>query len=201
MSGMEYTTEAVKMLTDQSLLADIAQNDNDYAVRVEATERITNPSVWEEIAKTDKSSTVRLAAIKKLTDQAVLESIAQTDHSSTVRKAAVEKLTGQTALVAIAKTDKQPTVRCSALKKIYKTKFLNKKEIHELITDILKRSGKSNELLISTLWELEDFLSKKDLRTFEIEAWCGKPVKIDIRDIYYPWKLYYKGKLVGESKF
>ncbi len=70
--------EAVKRLTDQALLADVAQAAYDPWVRLAAAERLTDQalarSAFTDIAKSAKNPNASLAAANKLADQVLVES-------------------------------------------------------------------------------------------------------------------------------
>jgi hypothetical protein len=59
---------AALRLTDQSVLAAIAQSDEVFYVRYVATKRLTDQAVLAAIAQTDEDSDVRSAATKRLTE-------------------------------------------------------------------------------------------------------------------------------------
>lgn len=110
--------EAVRLLTTQNLLADLAQNDPDFAVREAAAAKLTDQAVLAQVAQKDSFFTVRLKAVAKLTDQELLFHIAKMDQEFQVREAAVAQLTDQAALIQIAKLDVALPIREAAAKKL-----------------------------------------------------------------------------------
>ena len=110
--------EATERVTDQSVLADIAKNDEHDRVRKEATERVTNQSVLADIAKNDKARDVRQTAVERVTDRDVLADIAKNDKARDVRQTAVERVTDRDVLADIAKNDKARDVRQTAVERV-----------------------------------------------------------------------------------
>ena len=113
-----FQKTAIKYLTNQSVVTEIALSDEKSWIREAAVENknLTDQSVLAEIAKTDEYYSVRRAAVKKLTDQSVLADIAKKDKDSYVREAAVEKLTDQRILAEIALSDESVAVKKAAIK-------------------------------------------------------------------------------------
>jgi ankyrin repeat protein len=105
--------EAVKRVTNQSLLSDLAKNAEDDEVRRRAVERMTNHSLLADFARNDKSDNVRAEAVKRVTDQTLLADIARNDKSDNVRAWAVKFMTDQTLLASIVPDNRfyQATIR------------------------------------------------------------------------------------------
>ncbi len=90
-SNWEVRLEAVKELTDENILIDIAYNDETSSIRHEAVKKITNQEVLIDILKTDNDKWVCMEAVEKITDVNVLSEIAETHYNDDVRlKAAVK---------------------------------------------------------------------------------------------------------------
>ena len=72
---------AVKAITDQSFLIDMAQNENESTVRIEAVRnrKLTDQRILADIIKNEKVSNIRKAAVWKLNDQAVLTDVIMND--------------------------------------------------------------------------------------------------------------------------
>lgn len=66
---------AVRILTNQNMLAELAKNDIIYSVRAAAVEKLTDQEALTQIAKYDVMLNVRLAAAKRLTDRGLAEEI------------------------------------------------------------------------------------------------------------------------------
>ncbi len=94
-------------LTNDALLDQIAQNDQDIKVRLTAAARRTEPPVLvvlDTVATLTDQETLakialyhlhpdaRRAAVAKLTDSAVLKHIVQNDEDNSVRRAAEKRL-------------------------------------------------------------------------------------------------------------
>ena len=107
---------AVGKLTDQTVLAEIAKNDNDFTVREAAVKNhnLTDQTVLAGIAQSDDYASVGSAAVGKLTDQTVLANIVKYCDDSVRRSVAVEKLTDQALLATIARNDSDYLVRKAA---------------------------------------------------------------------------------------
>jgi hypothetical protein len=117
--------EVARELTDEVLLAEIADSDSghDDDVRVAAVENphFTDQRLLSQIARCGKGSKVRAAAIRKVTDQAVLAEIAKpvkySDEWERAWAVGSPNFTDQRLLAQIAGSDKNPDVRRSALGK------------------------------------------------------------------------------------
>ena len=135
---------AVKKLTDQEVLIDIAKNSENYYVRMTAVynEHLTDKDVIAYVGKNDEFVDVREAAgrrlkkmreaeyeksvenrkldVQKMKDPAALANIAKTDSSSRIRMAAMSNpnLTDQTVFAYVAVHDPDEFVRILAIRKI-----------------------------------------------------------------------------------
>ena len=94
---LEFRLSAIKRLTDQVILANIAKNDVGSVTRVEAVNNLTDQSVLADIAKNDENLNVRIAAEERLTDfigggVSNIDSSGELLRYSQVRLAAAEKL-------------------------------------------------------------------------------------------------------------
>ena len=97
----------LKEITDPSVLADIAKNDESEWIRKDAVSRVKDQSILADIAKHDRSERVRKAAVVCVEDQRVLTDIANNKRESAgIRNSAVSKLTDQTMLFTLAKQDR-----------------------------------------------------------------------------------------------
>ena len=139
-----FRLAAVRKLTDQNVLADIAKNEKYSDVRKAAVEQLTDQIELATIAKNDIDIYIRKAAVEKLTDQNVLADVAKNDTDSTVRKAAVEKLTDQNVLADVAKNDTDSVVRKAALEKLID---------RDLLADVAK-NGKYSDVCIAAAHRL-----------------------------------------------
>ncbi|MCU0858735.1 MAG: hypothetical protein MUC65_10090 [Pontiellaceae bacterium] len=90
--GRTVGMAAVKNLTDQNMLADVACSARDGEVRIAAVKNLTDQNLLAEVASSATDKDVRAAAVRKLTCQSVLTSIATEDKDADVRKAATAKL-------------------------------------------------------------------------------------------------------------
>src|ERR1017187_5032385 len=79
-SNPNVRLDAVKALSNQAVLAEIAKNDEYGSVRCAALKRITDQGVAAEIARNDKTWTIREAAVEYVTDQCVLADVANKDN-------------------------------------------------------------------------------------------------------------------------
>jgi len=106
-AAVEFLTDAVRRLTgqdlldeiartDQSVLAAIAKNDASMdvgsAVAERATVLLTDQADLAQIAESHGRHTVRIVAVKKLVDRTVLQRVADFDTVHAVREAARERL-------------------------------------------------------------------------------------------------------------
>ena len=75
-SDPDVRSEAVKKITDQAVLVDIAKNASDEDVRRAAIGQITDQDVLIDIAKNDLNPSVRCTAIMNITDEKVIANFA-----------------------------------------------------------------------------------------------------------------------------
>jgi hypothetical protein len=137
--------KAVMKLTDQSVLADIAKNDDDWHVRKAAYERLGNDqSALAEVAKNDEDLRGCYAIVEELTDPSVLADIAKNAKDSWIREAAVNKLTDQSALADVAKNAKDRDIRKAAVWKLTDPEVLA--DIAQNDSDISVRGEAEKEL-------------------------------------------------------
>ncbi len=112
-------------LTDQILLADIAKHATYGWTRYEALKRLDqrNQTLIADLAKNDDFSEVRRLAVEKLDEQhnqILLSEIAKVDKNNDIRRAAVTKLNEQhqTLFFDLAKNDTDVNVRSIAFEKL-----------------------------------------------------------------------------------
>ena len=106
---------AVKKLTNQNLLAEIAKTNSDPNVRHTAVKNLTNQNLLAEIAKTDEEYDVREAAVWNLDVSHPLKQmkyveVAKNEANPDTRIAIVQILTDINALSALLKTEKSKEV-------------------------------------------------------------------------------------------
>jgi hypothetical protein len=118
----DYRKAAVKNLTDQSVLAKVA---DDVFVQQEVIEKLTDQEALAKIAGTTIDCHIREKAFAKLKDHVLLTKIALEAKESENRKAATEKLTDATILSKIAKEDKESSVREAAVDKLTDVNLLS----------------------------------------------------------------------------
>lgn len=127
---------AIKRITDQKIIIDIARNDNNFYVRNFALGCIFDTTLLPEIAKsaieevTDQYDLIRIAehpnwnvysriaAINKITDDKVLAEIAKEADNNKVRKSAINKISDQLILKELANYDKNSYIREESVKMI-----------------------------------------------------------------------------------
>ena len=116
------TSETVKKISGQNLLADVAKYATNYSAINEAVEKLTDQAALADVAK-NASLSVRLKAVEKLTDQAALADIAKNDFDKDVRHVAeiklkIERITDQSILSDMAKYNTDNSVRPLAKKRL-----------------------------------------------------------------------------------
>jgi hypothetical protein len=110
--------KSVEETQDQKVLARIANDDDDWTVRLAAVQKLTDQTVLAKIVSDDKDGIVRDTAMQKITDQAILAKIATNDKNKDIRMAAVQKLTDQAIIAKIATKDEDWFVRTAAIVKL-----------------------------------------------------------------------------------
>jgi len=115
--------EAVRLLTDQSLLAYVAMKVNDTKARLQVAEKLTNKAIAQNIfagiAMSDDNIYVRLQVAEKLSDKALAQKIfadiAKKDWSYAE---AAKKLTDQAQLADVAMRAESTNVRLRVAEKL-----------------------------------------------------------------------------------
>ena len=120
----DVRSEAVGRLSDQKLLVNIAKSDKSELVRGEAVLKLDDQGVVEEIVKNDISEWVRQKAIGKISSQSLIAHVAQNDNSDEVRSVAAAKVQDQNVLAAIARTDAATAVREAAIERLQEDSLL-----------------------------------------------------------------------------
>jgi hypothetical protein len=132
--GEEIPSAALKNITDQQDLADIAlYEDAMQSVRIRAVSRLTDQRHVEKIIdainkkrgasrresrRTESDLVILRTAVKNLADQSMLAEIAKNDYDDDTRAAAVEKLTIQDVLADLAKNDEDSEIAWEALRRL-----------------------------------------------------------------------------------
>jgi hypothetical protein len=125
--------KAVRKLTDQALLANLARNGKWQSVCIAAINNLTDSAILADIAintpynelhryahvsQHDVVAIIGEAAVKGITSQSDLADVAKHAHNSAVRYSAVEKLTDQALLTDIAETiNEKRFIRVAAAEK------------------------------------------------------------------------------------
>lgn len=125
---------AVKDLTDQSILNNMAQDDENEEVRTlakkrieELLDKINDPKKIVEIAKKDDGLWVRIAAVRRIKHQPTLLDIIINDKEKVVKDEAFERITDLTTLEEIAlNEDIDEDIRKKATRQITNPAVLNK---------------------------------------------------------------------------
>jgi hypothetical protein len=123
---------AINKLTDQTILADIAENGFWESYKNAAIEGLTNQLVLANIAKSidfDSTSKIGQTAVKNLTSQDSLIDVARNAYNWKVRRDAVMKIDNKVVLTEIAKMEKfgygNLVLRLAAAKKLDNPSILN----------------------------------------------------------------------------
>ncbi|MCL2529645.1 MAG: hypothetical protein FWE41_04865 [Coriobacteriia bacterium] len=131
---------AVRRISEQGVIADIAKNEKESCVREAAVARLCDQALLDHIRLNDSDQTVRAAAartlntlrledanrqlcarideISKMKDQVQLADIAINDSNSDIRVAAINSLTSQEMLIRIAMEAADQKVFTEALERI-----------------------------------------------------------------------------------
>jgi hypothetical protein len=130
-NGAEIGIAAVNRLTDQALLADLAQNCTNFSVLKRTIDRLTDPTIVSRIAISASSKYVREHALSYVTDQSVLARIALDDKELCVRVAASERVDNPGLLAELAAKSNDPGVRTRAVAKIEDQELLAQIATHD----------------------------------------------------------------------
>ena len=99
--------------------------DQAAVVRAVAVKRLTDQAILVEVARRDKATVVRFAAVRRLTDQRVLTQIVMTDEDWRIRKAAFAKVTDKAALTALGRESTDPAIRMAVQIRLGKRTWSN----------------------------------------------------------------------------
>lgn len=116
-ASLEVRLAAVRKLTDQALLADLAGTSTVRDIRLAAIRGLIDQDALTDIARHAKGAVERGAAVERLQNQDVLANIARTDPSKWVRRRAANCLTDErqiARLIAEGRKDLLPTLTVGA---------------------------------------------------------------------------------------
>ena len=116
---------ALKQLTNQNLLADVALSGIDGLIRQSAVDKITDQSILAKIATNANDRGVRGKAVGKLTDCTLLADFAKQDNDQFVSIMAVENITDKTVLAYLANNAEDSRVRQKAAEKVTDNSFVS----------------------------------------------------------------------------
>jgi len=153
--------KAVKKLTNQEILADIAKHNSSDILRATAVGNLNSQSILSEIAKSETNSHVCRALIEKLTDQEALAYIAHNNCDKQVRIKAVDKLTDQKMLADVAKNSTEYRFREVSIEAV-------KKLTDQRILADVATNGKEYDTRIIAIKKLTDpnvlaYIAKNDV--------------------------------------
>jgi hypothetical protein len=115
---LEMQIAAVRSISSEKVLADIATNGPDKHLRLAALEKITNQKAIIAIARHDHDSEVRQSAVRKIENQATIINIAKTDQDVAVSQSATDSITDKKLLANIARKHRDPEIRKIAAERI-----------------------------------------------------------------------------------
>ena len=110
--------DGVMRLSDQSVIAHMAINDEDAKIRMQALRKLKDQSAIAHIAKNETKANIRSHAVYKLKDQAVLAYVAVNDEDAKIRMQALKKLKDQSVIANIAMNEKKTKNRMQALNQL-----------------------------------------------------------------------------------
>jgi hypothetical protein len=87
-------------------------------IRIKAIAKLEDDSILKQMAMQDENIWVREAAVRKMADPALIFEVARNSPDESTRKAAVKKLSDREALSAIAANDKHWEIRAAAHEKL-----------------------------------------------------------------------------------
>ena len=106
---------ALKRISDQSFLANIAMSHRDENIRLKSIDSLEDEVLLKPLTEGDKSTATRIRAMNKISDQLFLKNIALSDPDWLIRRAAVERLTDPATLQEIAGRDPEWPVAAAAI--------------------------------------------------------------------------------------
>jgi hypothetical protein len=169
-SDFKTRMQAVKEITDQAILEEIALHDSHYKVRKMAVHKLKDQDILKEIARNDSRSAVRAAAVSRITDQPFLVGIARDDPEPKVALSAIKKIKDSSALYEIVKKGKSINVQIQVLSKISDI---------EILSDIVKTT-EDKRLKKAADKRLSQFRPKYNMLKIEIKCpECSQPFFIN----------------------
>lgn len=124
-SNPKVRKAAIKKLTDQKLLLNVAINDNVNVVREVAVQKLKHQEVLADIAKNDTDIMVRCSAIKNINAPEELEDFVNKNEHDFIRLTAIKKINNQNLLYAIAKNDTELLIQVRAVYNLTNMELLN----------------------------------------------------------------------------
>jgi hypothetical protein len=119
LKNKKYRADAIKKLTDQSVILSIALNHPDNYIRATAIHKLTDKNILEKIAMSNSEDKLAAAfALNEQGDRAMLIYIATSDKSVLNRQNALALLTDESIIADIAKTDEDWKVRKNAIERL-----------------------------------------------------------------------------------
>jgi hypothetical protein len=177
--------DAVRKLTNQVLLARIAQTDEDGDVRLSAISMITDQALLVSLAQENDFRDIGLAAVKMLTDEALLANVDRKTDSIVAGPAAlvaIERISAQPILADLAKTAKPNEIRLAAIAKI---------SDQALLADVAK-VDRSSDIRSAALAKLTDETLLVDVAmSDEYGEYCLEAIKhlAEIKDSWLAQKV------------
>jgi len=221
-SNASIRIEAVKELTDESILAQLALSDEDSGVRYHAIEKIVDQDVLVKIALEDEDfldlfiamgdedRSVRLLAVQKITDQKTLTQLALSDKNYHVKLLATEKITNQSILTQIALKNEDISFRKVAIKNLENQSILTKIAIEELNEEIALLAAQKINIQFSfskiallaestsareyAVKNVEDIEVKNKLVLSNINFGLKKMIVENISDTFVLWQIIQTNK-------
>ena len=164
-SDWKIRREAVKEISDEKILIDIAKSDDSPKVREEAINNINNQAVLKEIIETDNDSLVQFFAFRNIenredylttiTDQWLLAKIAERDEDESIAIKAVRNMSDERLLAGIVENFRiKNNVRIEAAKKITDK---------EIIVDILSKKLMNESIKLEIIKNIDDEKTRTEI--------------------------------------
>lgn len=117
-SDPEMRVQAVKAMSDQTRLANIAVTDPEALVRMTAVEKVTDQWLLSRVALQDEDRTVRLFAFNRISSKPILAKFALDAKDDDFRLEAVVRIDDPAVRIKVALNDKAEKVCEAAVKEI-----------------------------------------------------------------------------------
>ncbi len=172
--------ELVEKISNQRVLANIAQNAKDEQIRKVIIEQITDQKILLKLALNTEYENVRKASLEKITDQTLVDA-AKNHRNYWTRKMAIENLNAdkwENLFIYLAKNDEDEFIRIKAIEK------LNSDKWQDVLIDIAK-NDELHGVRSAAVGKITDFRVLYDIARNDEHGFVKKDARRRIDELSY----------------